>query len=122
MRMNKSPLKSWVWLILCYWLFMSTIFFLEFRYMASDWAGLLGFLLTLPLSALIIAGYLLVNCLAEFRGYGLHITDHHAELGFVICAFVNAFILYPFYLLCRKERKEFVPPPPPNNGMHPTPN
>ncbi len=91
--------------------------------MESDWAGLPGFLLTLPLSTLVVTGYVLASYAAEIRGYNIHFTDYHAEYGFIVCAFLNAFIFYPFYLLWqrRKSPKVFVdPPPPPNNGMQRT--
>ena len=91
-----------------------------------DWgvAGLFGFLFTLPLSPLVVVGYFLAQYAAEFRGYNINVTDYHAEYGFIVCAFLNAIILYPFYLLWRrhKEPKVFDPPPPPDIGMHPTPN
>ena len=103
---------------------MSTIFLLEFKYMESDWAGLPGFLLTLPLSAFVVTGYFLASYAAEFRGYNIHVTDYHAEYGFIVCAFLNAFLLYPLYSLWvrRKESKVIDPPPPPNNGMQQTRN
>jgi hypothetical protein len=45
----------------------------------------------------------------------LDMSSYHFEYGFIACAFLNAFVLYPFYLLWarRKERKVFSPPPPP---------
>lgn len=73
---------------------MSVVFFLEFRHMESDWAGLPGFLLTLPLSSLVVGLYFLASYAAEFRGYNIHVTDYHAEFGFILCAFLNAFIFY----------------------------
>jgi hypothetical protein len=120
----RKPGRSWVRIVLCYWLLMSVVFFLEFRYMESDWAGLPGFLLTLPLSSLVVGLYFLAIYAAEFRGYNIHITDYHAELGFVVCAFLNAFIFYPLYLLRarRKQTKVLEPPPPPNIGMQRTRN
>jgi hypothetical protein len=120
--MSKSRVRSWARLVLGYWLLVSVIFVLELRYMDQGWAGLPGFLLTLPLSAVVVAGYFLAHYLTEFRGYSIHITDYHAEYGFIVCAFLNAFILYPVYLMYARhqEAKVFDPPPPPNNGMHPT--
>jgi hypothetical protein len=120
--MTKSRAGLWTRLVLGYWLFMSIIFILELRYMDQGWAGLPGFLFTLPLSAVVVAGYFLAHYLAEFCGYNIHVTDYHAEYGFIVCAFLNAFILYPVYLLWarRNEAKSFDPPPPPNIGMHPT--
>jgi hypothetical protein len=107
-------------LVICYWLFMSVIFFLELTYMDWSWAGLPGFLFTLPLSTFVVAGYFLARYAAEFHGYNIHVTDYHAEYGFMVCALLNAFIFYPFYLLWvrRQEPKFFDPPPPPNIGMH----
>jgi hypothetical protein len=117
--MRKSPARSWVRIVLCYWLLMAVVFFLEFRYMESGWAGLPGFLLTLPLSTLVVGLYFLASYAAEFRGYNIHVTDYHAEIGFIICAFLNAFIFYPVYHLRvrRKQRKVFDPPPPPNKAL-----
>jgi hypothetical protein len=94
---------------------MSVVFFLEFRYMESGWAGLPGFLLTLPFSTLVVGLYFLASYAAEVRRYNIHVTDYHAEVGFIVCAFLNAFIFYPVYLLRvrRKQRKVFDPPPPP---------
>jgi hypothetical protein len=121
--MRKSPARSWVRIVLCYWLLMSVVFFLEFTYMESDWAGLPGFLLTLPLSTLVVGLYFLASYAAEFRGYNIHITDYYAEFGFIVCAFLNAFIFYPVYLLrVRRKTKVFDPPPPPNIGMQRTRN
>ena len=94
-------------LVLCYWLLVSIVVFLEIRHMDQGWAGLPGSLLTLPLSALVVAGYFLAQYAAEFRGYDIHVTEYYAEYGYLVCAFLNAFILYPFYLLWarRKEAK-----------------
>ena len=120
--MKMPQVKSWARLVLCYWLLVSGVVFLEIRYMDQGWAGLPGVLLTLPLSTLVVAGYLLAQYAAEFQGYDIHVTEYHAEYGYLVCAFLNAFIFYPFYLLWRrrKEPKVFDPPPPPNNSMHPT--
>jgi hypothetical protein len=91
--------------------------------MESDWAGLPGFLLTLPLSAVVVIVGLAPAVAGRF-GYEIpiHMNGYHFEYGFMACAFVNPFILYPIYLLWRhrRERKVFDQPPPPNNGMHPT--
>lgn len=93
--------------------------------MESDWAGLPGFLLTLPLSAL-VATVGLLPAVAGRYGYEipLNMSDYHFEYGFIACAFLNAFVLYPFYLMWarRNERKFFDPPPPPNKGMQRTRN
>jgi len=101
-------------LVLCYWLLMLVIIYLEIRYMDSDWAGLPGFLLTLPLSVFVVTVYLLANYATEFRGYNLHLTEYHTEYGFLLCAFLNAFILYPVYCwwLGRKQPRTPEPPPP----------
>jgi hypothetical protein len=103
---------------------MSVIFFLELKDMESGWAGLPGFFLTLPLSTLVVGLYFLASYAAEFRGYNIHVTDYHAEFGFIFCAFLNAFIFYPVYLLRvrRRQRKVLDPPPPPNIGMQRTRN
>lgn len=110
---------SWLRLVILYWLFMSVLFVLEIRYMESDWAGLPGFLCTLPLSvAVVIVG--LAPAVAGHFGYGIpyDMNSYHFEYGFIACAFLNAFILYPFYVLWRRrnEPKVFDPPPPPNLG------
>ena len=83
--------------------------------MTSGWAGLPGFLLTLPLSLLVVTGYLLANYAAEFHGYSMNVTEYHTEFGFLICAFLNGFILYPFYWwwLARRQLKVSKPPPSP---------
>jgi hypothetical protein len=95
--MNIPHAKSWMRLVLCYWLFMSVVFFLELRYMDSDWDGLFGFLFTLPFSVLVVTDYFLAHYAGEFRGYNIHVTDYHAEYGFMIRAFINGFVFYPFY-------------------------
>jgi len=121
--MKVPKAKSWTRLVAIYWLFMAAVFFLEFRYMASDWAGLFGFLFTLPLSSL-VAAIGLLPAVAGRYGYEipLNMSDYDFEYGFMVCAFLNAFILYPFYLVWvrGKEPKVFDPPPPPNIVMHPT--
>jgi hypothetical protein len=121
--MKAWKVKSWVRIVVFYWLFMAAVFYLEFRYMESDWAGLPGFLFTLPLSAVVVIAVLGPAVAGRF-GYRIpiHMNGYHFEYGFIACAFLNAFILYPIYLLWgrRKERKVYDPPPPPNNGMHPT--
>jgi hypothetical protein len=103
---------------------MAAIFFLEFRYMESDWAGLPGFLFTLPLSALVVAIGFIPAIVGRF-GYdiGINFTDYHFEYGFIVCALLNAFILYPFYRfrVKRKQAKVFEPPPP-NNSFNRTRN
>jgi len=89
--------ETWIKLVVCYWLVVLAIIYLEIRYMSSDWAGLPGFFLTLPLSSFVVTGYLLASYATEFHGYNLHVTEHHVEYGFLICAFLNGFIFYPFY-------------------------
>ena len=121
--MNIPEAKSWLRLVIFYWLFMAVVFVLEIRYMESDWAGLPGFLFTLPLSAVVVIVGLTPAVAGRF-GYVVpyDMNGYHFEYGFIACAFLNAFILYPFYLLWRrrKEPKVISPPPPPDNGMHPT--
>src|SRR5260370_36681934 len=95
--MRMPPAKSWMLFVLCYWLFTLAIIYLEIRNMSSGWAGLPGFLLTLPLSGLVVAGYFLTSYASEVHGYNIHVTDYHAEYGFIVCAFLNGFIFYPFY-------------------------
>ena len=84
--------------------------------MSSGWAGLPGFLFTLPLSFLVIVGYLLASYANEFRGFNLHITEYQTEYGFIICAFLNGFIFYPVYRwwLGRRHSRVSEPPPPPD--------
>lgn len=83
--------------------------------MQSDWAGLPGLLLTLPLSILVATAYFLAAYVREVLGYNIHFTEYHVEYGFLFCAFLNAFVLYPFYLLWRhrKQQKQCELPPPP---------
>src|ERR1044072_1601452 len=124
--MKVPKAKSWMRLVFCYWLFMTAIFFLEFRYMESDWAGLPGFLLTFPLSTIVVTAGLLPAVAGRF-GYEIPInmTDYHFEYGFMVCAFLNAFILYPVYLGWSNRKKSAAydspPPPPPDNSFSPTP-
>ena len=110
--------RSWLRLVLSYWLLMAVIFFLEFRYTESDWAGLSGFFLTLPLSTFVIGAFALAS-FAELRGYDIHVTDYHAQFGFIVGAFLNAFIFYAIHVLRRrrKQPKVFEPPPPPDIDM-----
>jgi hypothetical protein len=113
--MKPSRIKSWMRLVLYYWLLVSVIIFLEIRYMKSDWAGLPGFLLTLPLSVLVVIGYFLANYAAEFRGFNTRITEYYTEYGFVVCALLNGLLFYPLYRwwLNRKQPRFSEPPPPP---------
>jgi len=102
--------------MLCYWVLVLAIIYLEIRYMSSsDWAGLAGFFLTLPLSVFVVTGYLLASYATEVRGYNIHVTEYHVEYGFLICAFLNGFIFYPLYcwLLGRKQPRSAQPPPSP---------
>ena len=108
--------KLWIRLVMCYWVLMAVIFFLEFRYMEYGLAGLPGFLLTLPLSVIVVTAVLVPAVVGRY-GYEIpwDITGYQAEFGFIICAFLNAFVLYPFYVWwkSRKEPRAFEPPPPP---------
>jgi hypothetical protein len=107
--------KLWVRLILYYWLFMFGIVYLEIRHMASGWAGLPGSLFALPLSLLVVTGYFLASYATEVHGYNLHVTEYHAEYGYLVCAFLNGFIFYPFYYwwVRRKQSRVSKPAPPP---------
>jgi hypothetical protein len=113
--MKMPAAKSWVGLVFCYWLFILAIVYLEIRNISSDWAGLPGFLFTLPLSLLVVAGYLLASYATEVRGYHMHFTEIKIEYGFIICAFLNGFIFYPIYCWWygRRHSKGAEPPPPP---------
>lgn len=95
---------------------MAVVFFFEFRYMQNDWAGLPGFLLTLPLSVVVVVVGLSVEFLAGRYGSNFHVTDYHFEYGLIVCAFLNAFIWYPVYALWtgRKNTSLLEPPPPPS--------
>jgi len=110
--------RNWVTFVLVYWLIVSLVVWLEIRHMDSDWANLPGFLLTLPLSALVVALFFLANYLNDFQGYNLPATGYHVEIGYLICAVLNAFTFYPVYLRLkrRKRAKSFVGPPPPDLG------
>jgi len=112
--MNKSGIKGWVRLVLCYWLLMAAVFAAEFRYMNSDWAGLPGFVLTLPLSTIVVTVFLLPAIAVRF-GYEMKInmTGYQVEFGFMLSAFLNAFVLYPFYAWRNRKRNALDAPPPP---------
>ncbi len=114
--MAKSDKTSWLRLVVSYWGLLVVVFALEFKYMNSDWAGLPGFLLTLPLSTVVVSVFLL-PAIAARAGYQVqpNLTEYQAEIGFMICAFVNAFMLYPFYAWWknRKRTETFEAPPPP---------
>ena len=103
-------------LVCCYWLVTLAIIYLEIANMSSGWAGLPGFLLTLPLSVLVVAGYVLASYASEVLGYNIHVTEYQVEYGFIVCAFLNAFILYPVYRwwLSRRNSLTSGPPPPPD--------
>ena len=94
--------------------------------MKSDWAGLPGCLFTLPLSVVVVAVGLLPAILGRY-GYETHInvTDYQFEYGFIVCAFLNAFILYPIYLMWSNRKKSAAsaipPPPPPDESLNSTP-
>jgi hypothetical protein len=121
--MKVPKAKSWARLVVPYWLVTAAVLTLEIRYMEADWAGLPGFLLTLPLSAIVVAAGLLPAIAGRF-GYPMpyDMNDYQLEYGFMVCAFLNAFILYPFYLLWQRGRARHVfdEPPPPNKRMHAT--
>ena len=110
--------RNYVILVAVYWVIVSVVVWLELRHMDSDWANLPGFLLTLPLSSLVVALYFLASYLNEFQGYNLPAAGHHIEIGYLICAFLNAFIIYPVYLRLKRGKriKDFVGPPPPDLG------
>jgi len=112
-------LKSWLRIVLCYWVFLAAIFALEFRYIHSDWAGLPSFLFTLPLSAIVATIGLLAEPVAARLGTEVHVTDYFFEYGFMICAVLNAFLFYPIYLFRRKRKGQNLPlpPPPPNKSL-----
>jgi hypothetical protein len=108
--------KSLMRLVCFYWLVTLAIIYLEIENMSAGWAGLPGFLLTLPLSVLVAAGYLLAAYATEVRGYNIHVTEYHVEYGFIVCAFVNAFMYYPVYRwwVGRRDSRASEPPPPPD--------
>jgi hypothetical protein len=111
--MKPPGLKSWIRLLIRYWALISIIVCLELKYMDSSWAGLPGFLFTLPLSVLVVTGYFLAAYAKEVHGYNITITSSHTEYGFLICAFLNGFIFYPAYLWWLRRRKSKAPLPPP---------
>ena len=116
--MKFSKAKTWVKLVLCYWLVMAAIFILEFRYLESDWAGLPSFILTFPLSPIAVTIGFLPE-IADYFGYviPIKVSDYHFEFGLMVCAFLNPFILYPIYLLWanRKRTQTYKLPPPPES-------
>jgi hypothetical protein len=84
--------------------------------MEWTWAGLPGFLLTLPLSAFVVTAYLLAGYAREIRGYDINLTVYQIEYGFLICAVLNGFLFYPAYywwLRRKRSRVTQTPPPPP---------
>jgi hypothetical protein len=105
---------------MCYWLLVSGVTYVEIESMSSGWAGLPGFLLTLPLSALVVSAYFVTNYLRDFKGYNVEFTEYQAEYGYLVCAFLNAFLFYPLYLLWmwRKVSPSLTTatPPPPEFG------
>jgi hypothetical protein len=92
---------------------MLVLVYLEMKHMASGWAGLPGFLLTLPLSVFVVTGYLLASYATELQGYNIHVTEYHTEYGFLICAFLNGFIFYPLYCWWLGRKQSQVPKLPP---------
>lgn len=112
-----SETRSWMRLVLCYWLVTSVVVNLEIMYMKSNWAGLAGFFLALPFSVFVATGYMLARYAADIYGYDSNVTEYHVEYGFLFCAFVNGFIFYPIYrwwLARRKSRVFEAPPTPPD--------
>lgn len=105
--------KSWIRLLIRYWALISIIVYLELKYIDSTWAGLPGFLFTLPLSVFVVTGYFGAAYANEVHGYNISVTENHTEYGFLICAFLNGFIFYPAYLWWLRRRKSKVSPPPP---------
>lgn len=101
--------------VICYWLFVSAIFFLDFKYMHSDWAGLPGFVVTLPLSVIVVTIGFLIEPVAGRVGHDIVVTDYYFEYGFIVCAFLNAFIFCPLYSLWKNRKREKSEPPPPPN-------
>jgi hypothetical protein len=55
--------------------------------MESGWAGLPGFLLTLPLSTLVVGLYFLASYAAEVRGYNIHVTNLMQRLALLFVRF-----------------------------------
>lgn len=107
--------KSGIRIVLFYWLCILVVIYLEIRYMESGWAGLPGFLFTLPLSLFVVTGYFLARYATEFHGYNIYATEYHVEYGFLLCAFLNGFLFYPLYYwwLHRKQSRDSQPPPAP---------
>jgi len=118
--MRLPRIKTWLRLVACYWLAMSVVFFLDFRYMKSDWAGLAGCLFTLPLSGFVVTAWLVAAIWAERHGFHLPINDYHLECAFIACALLNAVIFYPLYLfwVSRKRKRAYDAPPPPPDVSH----
>jgi|ERR1041384_2173303 hypothetical protein len=116
----KLGFKSWVRFVICYWILLSVVFFLEFRFISSDWAGLPSFLLTLPVSGVVAVVGLVAEPVARRLGREVLVTDYFFEYGFIACGILNAFVLYPFYLIVinRKRDETLMPPPPPNKSLH----
>lgn len=119
MKMLKP--KSWIYFVFWYWLFAAVIFFIDLKYMDADWAGLPGFIVSLPLSVLVVTIGFIVEPIAGRYGYEMHVTGYHFEYGFIVCALLNALILYPPYLLWNHRRHQipFEPPPPPDISFRP---
>lgn len=116
--MKIPGVNRWMQVVLCYWLVVIVIVSLEIRYMDSSWAGLPGFLLSLPLSAFVVTAYILASYAYEVHGYNIRITEYHIEYGFLICAFLNAFIVYAFYrwrTMGRETEGAHKLPPPPSH-------
>jgi hypothetical protein len=109
-------LKSWLRIVIYYWVFVSVIFFLDLTHLHSDWATLPSAIVTLPLSAIVIT----IGIVA-IRTFGRNavINVYFFEYGFMISAFLNGFLFYPIYLLRKNRnfRNMPLPPPPPNKSL-----
>jgi len=112
-------IKSWLRLVICYWLLTSIVFFIDFKYMSTGWAGLPGFIVTLPLSVVVATIGLAAEPVAARFGYSILVNGYHFEYGFIVCAFLNAFIFYLVYFFWANRRrvKKFEAPPPPPNEL-----
>lgn len=114
--MTIPGLRTWALVVLGYWLLVAAIVVLEIVYMESDWAGLPGLVLSLPLSVLVVAVYFFAEYSKATGGYSIEITGYHLEFAFLACAFLNAFIFYPlwwWWTVVRRARRESKPAPPP---------
>jgi hypothetical protein len=121
--MKIPGLRGWIKLVVCYWLVMIIVVALEIVYMRMTWAGLPGFVLSLPLSVFVATGYIGALAVRDLYGYEINVTEYHIEYAFLVCAFLNAFIFYPFYWWwiarrqSKRERQLQQPPPPPSMNL-----